>query len=97
MKEMVNTYVISTNINFHKLTNILSDLPIYAQRSFCGTLANSAEPDQTPQNAASDQVFHCLFTECPMKMLLKTKNTTQQPLKRKWTGPIDNSAKFHQA
>ena len=23
------------------------------------------------------------------------KNTTQQPLKQKWTGPIDNSGKFH--
>ena len=26
-------------------------------------LANSAKPDQTPQNAASDQVLHCLPTE----------------------------------
>ena len=26
-----------------------------------GTLANSADPDQTPQNAASDQGHHCLF------------------------------------
>ena len=28
------------------------------------TLANSAEPDQMPQNVASDLVFHCLLTEC---------------------------------
>ena len=27
-----------------------------------GTLANSADPDQTPQNAASDQGLHCLLT-----------------------------------
>ena len=25
-----------------------------------GTLANSADPDQTPQNAASDQGLHCM-------------------------------------
>ena len=30
--------------------------------SFNGTLANSAEPDQKPQIAASDQVLHCLLT-----------------------------------
>ena len=46
---------------------------------FCGTLANSVEPDQTPQNAVSDQVFHCLLTECPIKMLLIITNTIQQP------------------
>ena len=26
-----------------------------------GTFANSADPDQTPQNAASDQGLHCLL------------------------------------
>ena len=31
--------------------------------SFCGTSANSAKPDHTPQNAASDQVLHGLLTE----------------------------------
>ena len=31
--------------------------------SFCGTSANSAEPDQMPQNVASDQVLHRLLTE----------------------------------
>ena len=25
------------------------------------------------------------------------KSTTKQPLKRKWTGPIDKSGKFHSA
>ena len=31
-----------------------------------GTLANSVDPDQTPQNAASDQGQHCLHNiqEC---------------------------------
>ena len=31
--------------------------------SFYETLANCAVPDQTPQNAASDQVLHCLLSE----------------------------------
>ena len=30
---------------------------------FCGTSANIAKPDQTPQNTASDQALHCLQTE----------------------------------
>ena len=57
----------------------------------------SADPEQTPQNMASDQGLHCLLTECPIKMLLKMKNSIQQTLKWKWTGPIDNSGKFHLA
>ena len=35
--------------------------------SFCGTSANSAETDQTPQNTASDQLLHCLLTEVSFK------------------------------
>ena len=31
---------------------------------FRGKLANRADPDQTPQNAASDQGLHCLLTAC---------------------------------
>ena len=37
-------------------------------------------------------------TVCLQNVLLKMEkmyNTTQQPLKRKWTCPIDNSGKFH--
>ena len=34
--------------------------PIYAQRPIKRTLTNSVDPDQTPQNAASDQDLHCL-------------------------------------
>ena len=30
--------------------------------------ANSAKPDQTPQNAESDQVLHCLQTEVSFKI-----------------------------
>ena len=31
-------------------------------KTWTGTLANSADPDQTPQNAASDQGLLCLLT-----------------------------------
>ena len=29
---------------------------------------NSEQPDQTPQNAASDQVLYCLLTECSIEV-----------------------------
>ena len=35
-------------------------LPIVVGRPVKGYLANSADPDQMPQNAASDQGLHCL-------------------------------------
>ena len=33
-----------------------------------GTLANTADPDQTPQNAASDQGLHCLLNKRKLKV-----------------------------
>ena len=36
--------------------------------SIYGTSANSTEPDQMPQNAESDQVLHCLITECTLRI-----------------------------
>ena len=62
-----------------------------------GHLTNSADPDQTPQNAASDQGLHCLLIDCSIRILIKMKNTTQQPLTFKWTGIIDKREKFHLA
>ena len=41
-----------------------------------GTSANSAEPDQTPQNAASDQGLHCLLTNWSFLIRIKMKITT---------------------
>ena len=35
--------------------------------------ANSADPDQTPQSAASDQGLHCLLTECSIKIRIKNE------------------------
>ena len=37
-----------------------------SKHPFCGTYVNSADPDQMPQNVASDQGLHCLLTECPI-------------------------------
>ena len=48
------------------------------------------------ENAASDQGLHCSLTECPIKMNTSEKYH-QQPLKRKWTGPIIKNGKFHLA
>ena len=39
--------------------------------------ANSADLEQTPQNAVSDQVLHCLLTECSIKIWIKMKNATK--------------------
>ena len=50
-----------------------------------------------PQNAASDQGLHCLLKESSIRISIKMKNTTNQHLKLKWTGPIDNNGKFHSA
>ena len=33
-----------------------------------GTLSNSIELEQTPQNAASNQILHCLLAECTYKI-----------------------------
>ena len=34
------------------------------------------------------------LTECCIKFWIKMKNTSQHPLKQKWTVPIDNGGKF---
>ena len=40
--------------------NLIIINPLKTGRPLNGSLANNAEPDQTPQNAASDQDLHCL-------------------------------------
>ena len=42
-------------------------------------IANSAYPDQTPQNAASDQGLRCLFSWISVKNKIKLKNTPESP------------------
>ena len=48
-----------------------------------GTYANSVDPDQRPQNAASDQGLHCLLTGIAIKNMLRMKNDTRHPLNEK--------------
>ena len=59
--------------------------------------ASSADPDRISHNVVSDQDLHCLLTEWSIKILIKMKNITQQPLKQQWTGSIDKSGTFHSA
>ena len=65
--------------------------------TFCGTWANSGDPDQTPQYAASGQGLHWMLTECSIQILIKKEKYPQQPLEGKCAGPIDKSGKFHKA
>ena len=43
---------------------------------FVGHRQNTADPDQTPQNAASDQGLHSFLAGCSFKILEKTKINT---------------------
>ena len=44
--------------------------------------ANSADPVQMPQNAASDQDLHCLLTEISVKSAVKIENPPEKPKTR---------------
>ena len=41
-----------------------------------GTKENSADPDQMPHNAASDQGLHCLLTAIFLENQINLKNYT---------------------
>ena len=45
----------------------VTSLTLIRIASFYGISTNSAEPDQTPHNAASDHCLHCLLTGWPIK------------------------------
>ena len=51
-------------------------------------------PDQTPQNAASDQELHSLLTRNYIRNRIKMKQVTWQPLNDKWSRPIDKDDIF---
>ena len=53
-----------------------------------GTEANSTGPDQTPQNAASDQGLHLLHTGVSIRNIVKPKKYTWHTLHDKWTRSI---------
>ena len=38
-----------------------------------------------------------VFTVCSIKNQIKMKTATHQPIKQKWTDPIDKNGKFHSA
>ena len=56
------------NIIFKIRRSKVTDYAALSLVSFYGTLANSAEPDQMLQNAASGLVLHCLLTEYSFKI-----------------------------
>ena len=66
---------------------------ICLRHPFYGTSANNAEPDQTSQFAAFDQVLHCLLTECSIR--IQMKSTIQQPLNGNGLVHLIKSGKFH--
>ena len=51
---------------------------------FLWTLANRADPDQTPQNAASDQGLHCMLTKCFFFFLNLNEKTPTLTTKIDW-------------
>ena len=58
-------------------------IQIRRRRTWCltifGTQENSADPGQTPQNAASDQCLHCLLTGISIRNRIKMKKYTKYP------------------
>ena len=52
---------------------------------------------RTRSDATLIRIFTFCYQNVKLKFEEKWKNTTQQPLKQKWTGRIDNSGKIHSA
>ena len=50
--------------------------PFLDQRPVLGYYENTADPVQTPPNAASDQGLHCLLTDIAMGNAVKMKAST---------------------
>ena len=69
---------IFTEFAVHNMLCLLTHLSLASCKR--GTLANSVDPDQMPQNAASDQGLHCLQKFLQNMVVIKTKQT---PLYRK--------------
>ena len=68
-KDARRIWVKNHNIEFCYTEKIYSFVNPYkpTKNPFYGTSVNSAEPYQTPQNAASGQVHHYLVIECSIK------------------------------
>ena len=67
--------VVYDHIHFHRLKRFL----FRYKRPFYGTKANSADPDQTPHDAVSDQDLHYLLTECSIKFFETNTKTKKTP------------------
>ena len=86
----VNTEIVSAHRNLRCLTHIGLASPF-------GNLGNSVEPDQMPQNTASDQGLHYLLIGIYIQNKMKMKKYTRHPLNWKWTCPIDKDERVHLA
>ena len=58
-------------------------------------IANSADPNQPPQNAASDLGLHCLLTVISIQKIIKVKTFIRNPQNYKWTHPNDKEGQVH--
>ena len=56
-----NPAFVKIQVTFIYSRAILVALTSECSKTCSEILTNSADPDQTPQNAASDQGLHCLF------------------------------------
>ena len=60
-------------------------------------MANSADPDQMPQNVASDQGLYCWHKGISIKNKIETKKYNRHPLNWKWACPINKDGNVHKA
>ena len=51
---------------------------------YAGCVANSVDPDQTPQNAASDQGLHCLLSSLWSNIFLRFNHYENTPIQIYW-------------
>ena len=62
-------HVFMTEMHHHDSENSTCDpLTYISLASFLLDIGNSADPDQTPRFAASDQGIHCLLTMYPIEI-----------------------------
>ena len=65
MKSTARLYEIQVKVIYSRACLVAVTSECRVKRFFCktwtGTLANNADPDQTPENAAFDQDMNCLL------------------------------------
>ena len=65
--------------------------------SFLWDKGKQCKPRSEATKHDADQGLHCLLTEKLIKIWIEMKNSTQQPLKQKWTGPINKGRQVQSA